>query len=78
MFASEEFHWAIFSDAEPVGKGISELKIDDGAGFRVYFLNQGNIIIILLCGGDKSTQTKDIAKAHELAKSIKEQSNEKE
>lgn len=67
-----------FGDVEPVGKGVSELKIDYGAGFRIYFLNQGNIIVILLCGGDKSTQTKDIRKAHELAQSVKEQSNEKE
>jgi len=66
-----------FGYVEPVGKGVSELKIDYGAGFRVYFLNQGNIIVILLCGGDKSTQAKDIQKAHELAQRIKEQSNEK-
>jgi putative addiction module killer protein len=66
-----------FGDVEPVGKNVSELKIDYGAGFRVYFLNQGNIIVILLCGGDKSTQAKDIQKAHKLAQRIKEQSNEK-
>ena len=67
-----------FGDVEPVGKGVSELKIDYGAGFRIYFLNQGNVIVILLCGGDKSTQTKDIQKAHELAQRVKGQSNEKE
>lgn len=67
-----------FGDVEPVGRGISELKIDYGPGFRVYFLNQRNIIVILLCGGEKSTQSKDIQKAQELAQKIKEQSNEKQ
>ncbi len=62
-----------FGDVEPIGKGVSELKIDYGAGFRIYFLNQGNIIVILLCGGDKSTQAKDIQKAHALAQQITEQ-----
>lgn len=66
-----------FGHVEPVGKGVSELKIDYGAGLRIYFLNQGNIIVILLCGGDKSTQAKEIRKAHELAQRIKEQANEK-
>ena len=67
-----------FGDVEPVGKGVSELKIDYGPGFRVYFLNQRDIIVILLCGGEKSTQSKDIKKAQELAQRIKEQSNEKQ
>jgi putative addiction module killer protein len=66
-----------FGEVEPVGKGVSELKIDYGAEFRVYFLNQGNIIVILLCGGNKSSQAKDIQKAQEIAQRIKEQSNEK-
>jgi len=41
-----------FGDVEPVGNGISELRIDYGAGYRVYFVKRGNIIVILLCGGD--------------------------
>lgn len=61
-----------FGDAQPVGNGVSELKIDYGAGYRVYFVKQGNLIVILLCGGDKSTQSKDIQKAHELAQRLKE------
>jgi putative addiction module killer protein len=61
-----------FGDVEPVGSGVSELRIDYGAGYRVYFVKQRNIIIILLCGGDKSTQSKDIQKAHELALKLKE------
>jgi len=61
-----------FGDVEPVGNGVSELRIDYGAGYRVYFVKRGNIIVILLCGGDKSTQSKDIQRAYELAQRLKE------
>jgi putative addiction module killer protein len=54
-------------DVRPVGLGISELRIDYGPGFRVYFQKRGKTIIILLCGGDKSTQAKDIQTAKRLA-----------
>ncbi len=49
-----------------VGQGVSELKIDFGPGYRVYFGEDGDTLVILLCGGDKSTQNKDISKAHAL------------
>ncbi len=54
-------------DAEPVGDGISELRIHHGPGYRVYFQNRGSTLIILLCGGDKNSQAKDIRRAKRLA-----------
>ncbi len=54
-------------DAAPVGDGISELRIHHGPGYRVYFKTKGQVVIILLCGGDKSTQTRDIRAAKRLA-----------
>jgi putative addiction module killer protein len=54
-------------DVRPVGQGISELRIDYGPGYRIYFIKRGQTFIILLCGGDKSTQAKDIRTAKRLA-----------
>ncbi|MBI1868763.1 MAG: type II toxin-antitoxin system RelE/ParE family toxin [Methylocystis sp.] len=59
-------------DVAPVGEGVSELRIHAGPGYRVYFVQRGLAVIILLCGGDKSTQPKDIAAAKALAKTLKE------
>jgi putative addiction module killer protein len=53
-------------DVKPVGEGISELRIDYGPGYRVYFMRRGPVVIVLLCGGHKASQDRDIA----LAKSI--------
>ncbi len=60
-----------FGDCEPVGNGILELKIDYAKGYRVYFKESDEKIIILLIGGDKSTQPRDIEKAKEILKRIK-------
>lgn len=54
-------------DEEPVGEGVSELRIHYGPGYRVYFQQRGAVLVILLCGGDKKTQTHDIAMAKKLA-----------
>ncbi len=54
-------------DVEPVGDGISELRIHYGPGYRVYFQKRGTTLIVLLCGGDKNTQAKDIKTAKRLA-----------
>jgi len=54
-------------DVESVGEGISELRIHYGPGYRVYFQRRGNLLVVLLCGGDKRTQARDIAAAKKLA-----------
>ena len=53
-------------DVQPVGEGVSELRIHHGKGYRVYFKKRGDTVILLLCGGDKSTQAKDIKLAKEI------------
>jgi len=55
-------------DVRPVGEGISELRIPHGPGYRVYYVQRGTVLIVLLCGGDKSTQNRDIETAKRLAK----------
>ena len=57
-------------DVKSVGEGVSELRIHHGPGYRVYFVQRGTLLIVLLCGGDKSTQERDIATAKRLAKEI--------
>ncbi len=57
-------------DVRPVGKGVSELRIDYGAGYRVYYKKVGQTVIVLLAGGDKQTQTKDIKTALRLAQNL--------
>jgi putative addiction module killer protein len=54
-------------DVKPVGEGVSEMRIDHGPGYRVYFVNRGNTIVVILCGGDKTTQQSDIDRALRLA-----------
>ena len=59
-------------DVKPVGGGISELRIDFGPGYRVYFMKRGPLVIVLLAGGDKRTQQADIKRAIKIAKDWKE------
>lgn len=59
-----------FGDIAPVGEGVSELRIFYGPGYRVYFVQRGDVVVILLSGGDKGSQNADIAKAKEIAKQL--------
>jgi putative addiction module killer protein len=54
-------------DVQPIGGGLSEMRIDYGPGYRVYFMKSGAFLVVLLCGGDKRTQQNDINKARQLA-----------
>jgi putative addiction module killer protein len=54
-------------DIQPIGSGLSEMRIDYGPGYRVYYMKSGSIMVVLLCGGDKRTQQADINKAKRLA-----------
>lgn len=54
-------------DVQPIGEGLSEMRVDYGPGYRVYFKQQSSVLVLLLCAGDKRTQQKDIAKAREIA-----------
>jgi len=65
-------------DVEPIGEGCSEMRIDYGPGYRVYYKDTGREIIIILCGGDKSTQQSDINKAKRIAREEEEEDNENE
>ena len=58
-------------DAKPTGQGVSELRIDYGPEYRVYFTTANKVVVILLCGGDKRTQDSDIKRAKEMAKELK-------
>ena len=57
-------------DVKPVGEGVLELRIDYGPGYRIYFVQRGQTLVILLAGGDKRTQNRDIKKALEIAREL--------
>ena len=57
-------------DVRPVGEGVSEIRIDYGPGYRVYFVRRGEALIVLLAGGDKGSQERDIRRALELARGL--------
>ena len=61
-----------FGDCEPVGDGVSEMRVHYGPGYRVCFIRRGAMVYLLLTGGDKGSQRRDIKRAKELAKALKE------
>ena len=60
-----------FGDVSPVGEGVSELRIFEGPGYRIYFVRRRSSVVVLLCGGDKKSQERDIKAAKALAKELK-------
>lgn len=70
--ASSDSRRAIQCDVAPVGEGVSELRIDVGPGYRVYFTQRGRTVIVLLAGGSKRTQSADIKAALQLARGLSE------
>jgi putative addiction module killer protein len=60
-------------DVRSVGKGVMEMRIDHGPGYRVYYVHRGAAVVLLLCGGDKRTQVRDISRAQALALAIKDE-----
>ncbi|WP_028621723.1 type II toxin-antitoxin system RelE/ParE family toxin [Pseudomonas sp. Ant30-3] len=62
-----------FGDVKAIGESLSEARIDYGPGYRIYFMQQGRQLVILLCGGDKNSQARDIKQARLIAKSWQEQ-----
>jgi putative addiction module killer protein len=65
--------WAIFGDAKAVGDGVRELRIDAGPGYRVYFVRREAAVYVLLTGGDKGSQKRDIEAAKAMARELKEE-----
>jgi len=59
-------------DVKPVGEGLSKMRIDYGPGYRVYFVQRGAVLVIILCGGDKDSQARDIEQAKALARDLKD------
>lgn len=64
-----------FGDCEPVGDGVSEMRVHTGPGYRVYFTRRGEVVYLLLLGGDKSSQKRDISHAKALARTLPKENN---
>ena len=60
----------LFGDVKPVGEGLSELRVNYGPGYRVYLIQRGEVLIVVLCGGEKSGQVRDIKRAKAMAREL--------
>src|SRR5437763_10633508 len=69
----EAAHLGNLGDSKAVGSGVSEMRVDVGAGYRVYFVRRNTTVILLLCGGDKATQQKDIYRAKAMARKLEQE-----
>ncbi len=69
----QRFASGLFGDVKPVGEGVMEARVDVGAGYRAYYIRRGARIVVLLCGGDKGSQNRDILRARRLADELDEQ-----
>jgi putative addiction module killer protein len=66
----ERLAFGLMGDVKPVGEGVSELRVHVGPGYRVYIAQRGERVIVVLCGGDKGSQSRDIEKAKALARGL--------
>ena len=71
LFQSSLFQHGYIRDCEPVGEGVSEMRVHHGPGYRVYFVRNGLMVYVLLCGGDKASQRRDIKTAKSMARELK-------
>lgn len=69
----QRLKFGLYGDVEPVGAGVSELRVNYGPGYRVYFFEHRAATVVLLCGGDKRSQQRDIIRAKRLAEEIRRQ-----
>jgi putative addiction module killer protein len=67
----ERLSLGLFGDSKAVGEGVSELRIDVGAGYRAYYIRSGRTVVVMLCGGDKKTQPRDIERAKVMARELR-------
>jgi len=63
----------LMGDVRPVGGGVAEMRVDYGPGYRVYFAQRGQVLVVLLCGGTKGGQQRDIRRAHEMAAALEDE-----
>jgi putative addiction module killer protein len=74
----ERLALGLVGDVKPIGEGVAEMRIDHGPGYRVYFLKRGKLLIVLLAGGSKRNQKRDIEKALKLASEVGERMDEQD